>query len=95
MARTTASTALTHSDTYESGSEGGEGGGGLLGLLGDRLGRLGPENNFSRPCELQFGQTIKRGWEGAGGRGGPDLFLRSATIHNIHHLQRIFLCNRR
>lgn len=60
-----------------------------------RLGRLGPENNFSRPCELQFGQTIKRGWEGAGGRGGPDLFLRSATIHNIHHLQRIFLCNRR
>ena len=51
MARTTASTALTHSDTYESGSEGG-------------LAGLAPKTTFLGPASFSLAKQLNVGGRG-------------------------------
>ena len=111
MVRTTATTASTHSKhimhkfiqipmkVVVKGA--GEGRGAYLDSKMTGWAGSAPKTTLLGPASFSLAKQLNGEGGGGGGGGGgrrrgvPNCFLRSATIHNIHHVQRIFLCNRR
>ena len=106
MVRTTATTASTHSKhimhkfiqilmkVVVKGA--GEGRGAYLDSKMTGWAGSAAKTTLLGPASFSLAKQLNGGGGGEGGRRGvPNCFLRSATIHNIHHVQRIFLCNRR
>ena len=75
MARTTASTASTHSDTYESGSERGEGGWGCKDSKVTGWAGLAPKTTFLGPASFSLAKQLN-----VGGRGQEEGEVQTPSL---------------
>ena len=75
MARTTASTASTHSDTYESGSERGEGGWGCKDSKVTGWAGLAPKTTFLGPASFSLAKQLN-----VGGRGQDEGEVQTPSL---------------